>query len=426
MNWNKRKQNWRRLVSMLALVCTLGISGALTSSIANAASFSAGERAQILAPIALYPDSLLSHILIASTYPLEVVQACRLQLAHPNWSVEQLMASPKALEWDPSVVALLAFPTVLDKLSSDLEWTQRLGDAFLDDEVQVMASIQSLRQQAYEADSFDDMAHMKVTRVQQQIIIEPVNPQIVYVPYYSTRVVYGHWHWAHYPPVYWRPHPHYYWGHHGHWRWNAGVSIHFNYFFTAFHWGHHSHHLVVTHHHRSHHYKHHRKIAVSKGAQRWQHKPHHRRGVGYKSRSVATRYGMHSKAHRAYGGKTAHRSVSVTQSTRSSSKAMASSGNRATASQPQARVHRVKPPKKPYGGKSHQMVRSQPSKAVNAKASQKKSYAATSTRQTKASRSQVHRQHQGKNRAQSHGKKHSQSARSKASAPKRSQRQVRP
>jgi len=259
--------------------------------------FNEAELEQMIAPIALYPDSLLTHILIAATYPLEVVEASRLKSKNTLLPAEQLMEKAEGKEWDPSVIALLAFPNVLEKLSNDLTWTQKLGDAFLQDEAKLLASIQSLRQQADEADSLSEMENVSVTRVNNQIVIEPAQPEVIYVPYYDTRVVYGHWRWYRYPPVYWAPYPYYARRPYGHFYWNTGVHIRFNFYFSAFHWS--NHHIVVTHHHNSHHYRHRGRIVTSHGAQRWQHKPQHRRGVAYRSNHVKQRYNSHrpSMAH---------------------------------------------------------------------------------------------------------------------------------
>ncbi|MEZ9236100.1 MULTISPECIES: DUF3300 domain-containing protein [Shewanella] len=249
---------------------------------------SEAELAQMLAPIALYPDSLLTHILIASTYPLEVVQARRWEEQHKHLSSEQKMLQAESQSWDPSVTALVAFPTVLEKLNEDLAWTQHLGEAFLQDEASVLASIQTLRQQADDADSFDNMDNMTVTRVEKQIIIEPAKPEVIYVPVYDPRIVYGHWRWHAYPPVYWhypayayyRPHRPIYWG--------PSVYINFNYFFGAVHWSHHR--VVVVNHRHTRYYRKPHKIAYSSGSKRWKHNPTHRRGVAYKSPKVSHRY----------------------------------------------------------------------------------------------------------------------------------------
>lgn len=279
------------LFTVLALTLLAPFSQALAETNDQEASFSEAELAQMLAPIALYPDSLLTHILIASTYPLELVQAKRLQGKNNLLPTEQLMEKAKDEEWDPSVTALLAFPTVLEKLSEDLEWTQDLGDAFLQDEERMLTAIQTLRHQADEANSLAEMENMQVSRVDNQIIIEPAQKEVVYVPYYDPRVVYGHWAWYNYPPVYWAPYPYYVRPPYGHFYWHRGVHISFNYYFSAFHW--HKRHVVVVHHNNARHYRHHGRIVTSHGAQRWHHKPVHRRGVAYRSPVVKHRYNSH-------------------------------------------------------------------------------------------------------------------------------------
>ena len=253
--------------------------------------YSEGQLAQILAPIALYPDSLLTHILIAATYPLEVVQAHRWQQSKQHLSTQKQIDKAQNKDWDPSVVALIAFPNVLQKLSEDLDWTQSLGDAFLQDEAQVLASIQTLRQEADNANSLEQMENMQVTRVSNQIIIEPVRKEIVYVPYYDPRTVYGYWRWYRYPPVYWAVYPGYVRPSYGHFYWRAGVHISFNYYFSAFHW--HKRHVVVVHHHNSHKYRHRGRIVTSHGAKRWAHKPQHRRGVAYSNGALRHKYNRH-------------------------------------------------------------------------------------------------------------------------------------
>ncbi|MCL1138550.1 DUF3300 domain-containing protein [Shewanella pneumatophori] len=253
--------------------------------------YSEGQLAQMLAPIALYPDSLLTHILIAATYPLEVVQAHRWQQSKQHLSTQKQIDRAQDKDWDPSVVALIAFPNVLQKLSEDLDWTQSLGDAFLQDEAQVLASIQMLRLEADNANSLEQMENMQVTRVSNQIIIEPVRKEIVYVPYYDPRTVYGYWRWYRYPPVYWAVYPGYVRPSYGHFYWRAGVHISFNYYFSAFHW--HKRHVVVVHHHNSHRYRHRGRIVTSHGSKRWAHKPHHRRGVAYSNGALRHKYKSH-------------------------------------------------------------------------------------------------------------------------------------
>lgn len=258
----------------------------------NEARFSEAELAQILAPIALYPDSLLSHIVIASTYPLEIVEAYRWRQQNSDLEASEAVERAENQGWDPSIAALVAFPSVLERLNEDLKWTQNLGDAFLEDEGLVLDTIQALRQQAENANTFVNMQNMSVTKVNKQIVIQTVQKEIVYVPYYDTRVVYGKWHWNLYPPVYWDHRP--YFSVHfpgrisGLFHWNRGINISFNYHFSAFKW--HSRHLVVTHHHQTKNFRSYNRIATSYGAKRWQHKPTHRRGVAYRSSELSSRY----------------------------------------------------------------------------------------------------------------------------------------
>ncbi|MDG1473673.1 MAG: DUF3300 domain-containing protein, partial [Porticoccaceae bacterium] len=184
-------------ISVWLSACSISIVDAVSSEPSYAevseslseAEIQQAQLQRILAPIALYPDSLLTHILIASTYPLEVVMASQLQRDNQYLDTVELMDKAEPMGWDPSVMALLAFPTVLEKLSDDLHWTQQLGEAFLEDEAHLMANIQLLRAQAEQADSFADLEHLSITRENNQIIIEPVHREIVYVPYYATRVV---------------------------------------------------------------------------------------------------------------------------------------------------------------------------------------------------------------------------------------------
>tara|TARA_R110000851_G_scaffold98223_3_gene212702 strand:- start:39244 stop:40833 length:1590 start_codon:yes stop_codon:yes gene_type:complete len=250
------------------------------------------ELAQMLAPIALYPDSLLTHILIASTYPLEIVQAKRWSSNQGNRDTNQIMTDVESQDWDPSVKALVAFPNVLQRLNDDLAWTQNIGDAFLQDEGRMLDTIQSLRQQADEANNLADLEQVKVSRVERRIIIESARPEIVYVPYYDSRIVYGNWRWNRYPPVYWHA-PAYvnYRPNHSAIFWDSGVRISFNFFFSGFHW--HDRRVIavpVRPHYR---YYTPRKITYSHGAQHWQHKPKHRKGVAYRSQVLSKRYNGH-------------------------------------------------------------------------------------------------------------------------------------
>lgn len=241
-------------------------------------SFSQAELDQMLAPVALYPDSVLSQLLIAATYPLEVVMAERWTRDNPGLKGAEAVEAADSEDWDASVKALVAFPDLLKRMSSDLEWTEQLGEAFLVDEEQVLDSVQDLRQRAYETGNLDDLEHLAVSRdADRQIVIEPVVREVVYIPYYDTRVVYGPWWWADYQPRYWHDH------HHSHWvHWGPRVRISGHFFFSAFRWDHRRV-VVIDHRYRSHRYYRTRHIARHQHARHWQHNPQHRRGVEYRN-----------------------------------------------------------------------------------------------------------------------------------------------
>ena len=166
----------------------------------NIPAFRQEELDQMLAPIALYPDSLLAQILMAATYPLEVVQADRWVRANRHLPPEARNDALDRQNWDPSVKALTPFPDVLAMMSEKLDWTQRVGDAFLAQEQDVMATIQDLRAKAYEAGNLRTTEQQNVRREADIIVVEPANPRVVYVPVYNPMVVYGPWRYPAYPP----------------------------------------------------------------------------------------------------------------------------------------------------------------------------------------------------------------------------------
>jgi hypothetical protein len=181
--------------------------------------FKPEELDQLLAPIALYPDDLLAQVLMASTYPLEIVQADRWAKDPKNKDLkgDALANALQNQTWDPSVKSLVPFPSVLAMMSQQLDWTQKLGDAVLAQQKDVMDSVQRLRQKAQAADQLKTNDKQVVTTEppseaggSQTIIIQPANPQVVYVPSYNPTVVYGGWPYPSYPPYYYPPNPLYY------------------------------------------------------------------------------------------------------------------------------------------------------------------------------------------------------------------------
>ena len=167
--------------------------------------FKQEELDQILAPIALYPDSLVAQILMASTYPLEVVQADRFAKQNASLKGEALTKALEAQSWDPSVKSLVNFPQVLTMMSEKLEWTQKLGDAFLAQQKPVMDTIQSLRAKAQAAGNLKTTKEQTVIVEEKIIKIEPASPQVIYVPAYNPTVVYGAWPYPAYPPYSYYP-----------------------------------------------------------------------------------------------------------------------------------------------------------------------------------------------------------------------------
>jgi hypothetical protein len=165
------------------------------------------ELAALVAPIALYPDNLLSLVLMASTYPVEVVKADRWVKENKKLKGEQLKAAVEKQSWDDSVKSLVATPDVLAMMSSKLDWTAKLGDAVLVQQSDVMDAIQRLRARADANNKLTSTKQQKVTKTQeggrQVITIEPTDPNMLYVPYWDPAVVYGEWPYAEYPPYYW-------------------------------------------------------------------------------------------------------------------------------------------------------------------------------------------------------------------------------
>ena len=172
--------------------------------------FKPEEIEQLVAPIALYPDELVSQILMASTYPLEVVEAARWLRANKTLKGDAQTTALEKQTWDPSVKSLVNFPQVLDMMNEKLDLTQRLGDAFLAQQKDVLDAIQRLRSKA------QAQGNLKTTKEQTVIVeqpeaqttvikIEPTNPQVVYVPTYNPTVVYGAWPYPTYPPYTYYP-----------------------------------------------------------------------------------------------------------------------------------------------------------------------------------------------------------------------------
>jgi hypothetical protein len=242
----------------------------------------------LVSPIALYPDTLMAEVLMASTYPLEVVQAARWMEQNKNLKGDALKAEVDKQGWDESIKSLTATPDVLKMMSDKLDWTQKLGDAVLAQQTDVMDSVQRLRAKADANDKLKTTKQQKVTKKsdggKQYIAIEPTDPQTVYVPYYDPAVVYGAWPYPAYPPYYWGAS---YWPGGGALlatglafgagyavgRWASGG----NYWGGGVNWG--GNNINVN-----------RPININNSGNNWNHNGDHRHGVRYNNKDVANKF----------------------------------------------------------------------------------------------------------------------------------------
>src|SRR5207244_8321422 len=170
---------------------------------------SSHQRQQLVAPIALDPHGLVAQNLAASTYPTQIVEAERWMRSHSNLKGEELAKEVDKQNWDPSVKAITQFPSVLENMDKNLPWTSPLGEAYISQPQDVSGAVQTLRQQARSAGHLNTTDQERVTTQGNTIIIEPANPEVVYVPAYDPWLVYGAQIIA-YPG--WYPEPGCFWG----------------------------------------------------------------------------------------------------------------------------------------------------------------------------------------------------------------------
>jgi hypothetical protein len=277
--------------NLLLLCTTLPIVAGLRALHAQTGkpAFKPEELDQMLAPVALYPDSLLSQVLMAAGYPLEIVEAARWLKANPTLKGDAAVTAVKDKDWDTSVKSLVAFPDVLSQMNEHLDWTQKMGDAMIGQEQDVADSIQRLRAKAQAAGNLQSTPQQTVTTQGSgdnvQYVIAPTDPQVVYVPSYDPSWAYGSWPYSAYPPTYYplagaltRG---FFWGVgfaagnalYGGWNWaghgnsyanvnvNRAVNIDNNF----------------------------NRTNINTNGQ-WQHNAAHRKGVGYRDPAVANRY----------------------------------------------------------------------------------------------------------------------------------------
>jgi hypothetical protein len=299
----------RSLFALLLLVIPLSPFAAWAQTQAPAAPAAAPSSDQLLkpeqldalvAPIALYPDDLLSLVLMASSYPLEVVQADRWLSQNKSLKGDQLKAEVDKQGWDASVKSLVATPDVLTMMSGKLDWTQKLGDAVLAQQPDVMDAIQRLRARAQANNKLQTTPQQTVAVTQESnghkvISIQSTSADTVYVPYYDPNVVYGGWPYAEYPPYSWG-YPSYIgagliatgvafgtgylvgrWAG-GNWNWGGGVN-----------WGNGN---IIANRPRV------NPLNVNNinTGNVWQHNPTHRQGVRYSNNNVQQRFGNSNRA----------------------------------------------------------------------------------------------------------------------------------
>jgi len=279
-----RRLRWNAVIGIVLALLLLPVA---QTSAEQTKPFSADQLDQLVAPIALYPDSLIAQIMMASTYPLEVVQAYRWLERNKQLSDELLDLQAAQQGWDPSVVSLLHFPEVLARMNDDLVWTQDLGDAVLAQQIDVLEAVQRMRRLAYDAGNVYDTPEQRVIVEERIIRIEPAT-EYIYVPSYSPLIVYGpawrvpyyYYPYFDYPVAYWYPAGYY-----------SGqvVSFGFGLALGWAIWGNvdwYDHHLHY-HHHHHHWYGHPSYPSHYRGDYDkppvWHHNPEHRSNVRYRT-----------------------------------------------------------------------------------------------------------------------------------------------
>lgn len=252
----------------------------------------------LVAPIALYPDPLISQILVAATYPLEVVEAYQWMQRNPGLAGPALTQAAEQQNWDPSIQALVVFPDVMKRLNDDVTWTTNLGNAFLAQQADVMDAIQRMRRQAQDAGKLASTNQQRVVQTtdsgQPVIEIVPADPAVIYVPVYDPVWIWGPPLWYPYPRWYWPPRPVFGagiyfgfgagvqigaffggWGGWGGWGWHPG-------------WGNHT--VVVNNTFITRYNFNSTRIVNAHGTAEWSHDASHRQGVPYSRPELSQRY----------------------------------------------------------------------------------------------------------------------------------------
>jgi hypothetical protein len=254
--------------------------------------WTADQLDNLVAPVALYPDPLLSQVLVASTYPLEVVEASQWLDRNKNLRGQALIDAAKQQPWDPSIQTLVTVPDALNRLNEDVQWTTDLGNAFLAQESDVMNAVQRMRLRAEDNGRLASTSQQKVTVQNQEgdqvVVIEPAYRDVIYVPVYDPFYVWGPPVYGYYPPLYYPRH-------------SFGFSIGFNVGYCFSDWGGwwfwgwgpswHSHSVVVNNYFFNRYGFQHRWHGDDRARMTWTHNPIHRRNIPYRGYQVAERFG---------------------------------------------------------------------------------------------------------------------------------------
>jgi hypothetical protein len=301
--------------SLVAALCALLLAPGDTLLVAQQVpqqDSSAGQEApkipndqldSLVAPIALYPDPLLSQVLVASTYPLEIIQLQQWIQKNSSLKGEDLTNAVEKQDWDPSIQAMAVFPDLVKRMGDNIKWTTDLGNAFLAQQSDTMDAVQRMRTKAKDAgqlkSSEQQKVEVKTVESKSVIVIEPANPQVVYVPSYNPVVVYGAPIYP-YPPIYYPPPSYYAAGvavafgvgvaigaaYRGGWGWGCG-------------WGSNNVNINVNNNYISHYNKtninnvnrNNINNVNRNGNNNWQHNPQHRGGAPYSNKLTANKYG---------------------------------------------------------------------------------------------------------------------------------------
>ncbi len=275
--------------------------GAVPAAGSDTAKLPLAQLEALVAPIALYPDPLLAQTLVASTYPLEIVQLQQWLAKHPGLKDKALADSVAKQPWDPSIQSMAVVPDVVKRLADDIQWTTELGNAFLAQQTDVMTAVQAMRKKAVDKGALTSNEQQKVdTQVvekQTVIVVQPTNPDVIYVPVYTPTVVYGPPAYYPYPPIYYPPPP------------PPGaylVAFTVGVMWRSAVWGGsccyagwgHSNTIIINnnnHYNQINHYG-------GGGNNNWQHNPQHRGGAPYPNQNVSNKYGGGGQGQRPAGG----------------------------------------------------------------------------------------------------------------------------